>query len=208
VGVQECKCRQARHRTVDECGGLAAPERVRQAPVTQKRPVSTRRRRSSSGNTIIETVFTILPTFALICAFADFGLVIFRWSTMQNAIREGCRYAITFQTTTGSGQDASIKAVVEQYAFGLVKANDSPQHIFVNYYAPSDLNTAIATGGNVPGNLVEVSVQNISWPWLAPLSGALSWGLPVLRSSTPVTFSIYSSDVLGGYPAGVNSVTR
>jgi Flp pilus assembly protein TadG len=171
-------------------------------------PVSDRRRRSSGGNTLIETVFTILPTFALICAFADFGLVLFRWSTLQNAVREGCRYAITFQTTSsGTGQDASIKSIVEQYAFGFVKAADSPQHIFVNYYAPSDLNTPIATGGNIPGNVIEVSVQNVSWPWLAPLSGSLTWG-SAFRTTTPVTFSIYSSDVLGGYPAGVNSVTR
>lgn len=172
------------------------------------RSSSERRRRNSGGNTILETVFTILPTFALIFAFADFGLVIFRWSTLQNAVREGCRYAITFQTASGTGQDASIKSVVEQYAFGLVKASDSPAHIFVNYYAPNNLSTPVGSGGNVPGNLVEVSVQNVSWPWLAPLSGALGWGLPALRTSTPVTFSIYSSDILGGYPAGVNSVAR
>lgn len=156
---------------------------------------------------MVESVFTLLPTFALIFAFADFGLVLFRWTTMQNAVREGCRYAITFQTASGSGQDASIEAVVAQYAFGTVAVADSPQHIFVNYYAPTDLNTPIATGGNVPGNIVEVSVQNISWAWLAPLSGSLTWS-GALRSATPVTFSIYSSDVLGGYPAGVISVTR
>lgn len=154
-------------------------------------------------------MFTILPTFALICAFADFGLVIFRWSTMQNAVREGCRYAITFQTTSsGTGQDASIKSIVQQYAFGLVKTTDNPQHIFVNYYSPTNLNTPIGSGGNIPGNVVEVSVQNVSWPWLAPLSGAVGWGLPLFRTTTPVTFSIYSSDILGGYPAGVNSVAR
>src|ERR1035437_2596577 len=58
--------------------------------------ISDRRRQRSGGNALLETAFTIVPVFALICAFADFGLVLFRWSTMQNAIREGCRYAITF----------------------------------------------------------------------------------------------------------------
>lgn len=169
--------------------------------------VSGRRRRRSGGNTLIESVFTILPTFALFCAFADFGLVLFRWSTLQNAVREGCRYAITFQTSGGQGQDASIKSVVQQYAFGFVTANDSPAHIFVNYYSISDLNTAIASGGNIPGNVVEVSVQNITWQWLAPLSGSLLWG-SAIRTDAPITFATYSSDVLGGYPAGVNSVAR
>ncbi len=172
-----------------------------------KVPVSSRRRGHSGGNTLVEAVFTLLPTFALIFGFADFGLVLFRWTTMQNAVREGCRYAITFQTAAGSGQDASIQAVVAQYAFGTVGVNDNPPHIFVNYYSPTNLATPIATGGNVPGNMVEVSIQNISWAWLAPLSGSLTWS-GALRSGTPVTFAIYSSDVLGGYPAGVNSIAR
>jgi Flp pilus assembly protein TadG len=177
-----------------------------QRSFTPRQPISARRRRRSGGNTLIESVFTILPTFAIICAFADFGMVMFRWNTLQNAVREGCRYAITFQST-GGHQDASIKSVVQQYAFGFVTTSDSPAHIFVNYYSTSDLNTAITTGGNIPGNVVEVSVQNISWAWLAPLSGSLLWNSAV-RPSTPITLAIYSSDVLGGYPAGVNSVTR
>lgn len=174
-----------------------------------RRPVvSDRRRHRSGGNVFIESAFTLLPTFALIFAFVDFGLVLFRWNTFQNAVREGCRYAITFQTASaGTGQDASIKQIVQQYAFGMVTATDSPQHIFVRYYAPTNLNTPISTGGNIPGNVVEVSIQNVSWAWLAPLSGSLIWS-QAQRTSTPVTFAVFSSDVLGGYPAGVNSVAR
>ncbi len=142
------------------------------------------------GNAILEVVFTLLPTFALIFAFVDFGLLLFRWATLQNGVREGCRYAITFQTATGSGQDASIEAVVQQYAMNIVKTTDSPQHIFVKYYAVTNLNTPIASGGNVPGNIVEVSVQNISWAWLAPISGTV--GSNAYRSTTP----IYSRGVL------------
>ena len=59
---------------------------------------------------MLEAVFTLLPTFALIFAFVDFGLLLFRWATLQNAVREGCRYAITFQTATGKGQDASVES--------------------------------------------------------------------------------------------------
>lgn len=172
---------------------------------SETRTRQNRRRRSRSGQVIIEMAFTILPTFALLLAFIDFGLVLFRWSSLQNAVREGVRYAITFQTQTGQGQDASIKAIVQQYALGMVATTDTPQHIFVNYYAPASLNTpiAFANGGNVPGNVVEVSVQNISWAWLAPLSGSLS-----LRSTTPITLNVYSSDILGGFPAGVTTVQR
>lgn len=156
---------------------------------------------------VIEMAFTMLPMFAIIFAFVDFGLLLFRWSTLQNAVREGCRYAITYQTSGVLGQDASIEAIVQQYALGMVTTTDSPQHIFVNYYAPGSLTTAIpyASGGNIPGNLVEVSVQNISWAWLAPISGSFNGPF---RSTTPITLNVYSSDILGGYPAGSNSVSR
>jgi Flp pilus assembly protein TadG len=166
------------------------------------------RRRRSSGNVIIESVFTMLPTFALILAFVDFSLMLFRRSTLQNAVREGCRYAVTFQTSGALGQDASIEAVVQQYAMNFVTTSDSPQHIFVSYYAPTDLNNAIATGGNIPGNVVEVSVQNISFAWLAPLSGSFGAGIPFFRDSTPLSIAVYSSDILGGLPAGVTTVAR
>lgn len=175
-----------------------------------KTPVTEARRRRCGGNTVIESVFTLLPTFALIFAFIDFGLVVFRWSTLQNAVREGCRYAITFQTVAGKNQDASVQSVVQQYAMGMVTPTDSPQHIFVNYYDPAAMNTAIpfANGGNVPGNIVEVSVQNISWQWLAPLSGGFGGGTPTINNSAPIGLKVYSSDILGGYPAGKTSVAR
>lgn len=166
--------------------------------------------RRRSGNTLLEIAFTLLPTFAFLFAFIDYGLLLFRWTTLQNAVREGCRYAITFQTnpygTSNLGQDASIEAVVQQFAMGIVQTSDTPQDIFVKYYSPSNVNTPIASGGNVPGNIVEVSVQGVAWSWLAPLSGSYGGNVPFYRSSTPITLNVYSSDVLGGYPAGVNSV--
>lgn len=168
-----------------------------------KRPVSARRIRKSSGNSMIEGVFTILPTFALICAFLDFGMALFRWTTLQNAVREGCRYAITFQTGS-SGQDTAIRQVVATYAFGMISATDTT-HIQIHYYSPVDLTEQ--SPGNVPGNVVEVSVQGMSWAWMAPFSGSLSWGRS-LRTDSPIAISVYSSDIMGGYPAGVSTVTR
>ena len=158
---------------------------------------------------MVETIFTLLPMLALVCAFFDFGMLFFRWATLQNAVREGCRYAITFQTSGGSGQDASIEAVVQNYAMGVVRTTDNPQTIYVNYYSPSSLGTAIpvANGGNIPGNLVEVSVQGVPWNRLAPISGSFSNG-NFFRATNAVNLQVYSSDILGSYPAGVNSVTR
>jgi Flp pilus assembly protein TadG len=155
---------------------------------------------------MLETVFTFLPTLAMILIFADLGMMLFRWTTLQNAVREGCRYAVTFQTQGGgAGQDASIQRVVERYAMGIVKTTDSPNRIRVNYYSPTNLTTPLSSGGNLPGNVVEVSVQGVNLAWMMPLSSTLA---QPFYATSPLALNVYSSDILGGYPAGVTNVTR
>jgi len=190
------------------CGvaGALAGEEITGMDAREKSVAGMRRRaRRQSGNTIIEMAFTLVPTFALIFGFADFGIVLWRWTTLQNAVREGCRYAVTFRTNGTEGQDSSIEDVVTTYAMGLVTKNDTPQHIYVKYYAPGALTTPINSGGNVPNNIVEVSVQNYAISWITPLSGNLS---SPTRNTSAWSLNIYSSDLLGGYPAGVTSVTE
>jgi len=165
--------------------------------------VSARRRRSSGGNTMVEWMLTVLPSMAVITFMFDMTYALYGWDTIQNAVREGCRYAITFQTMSGMGQDASIKTTVMNDSMGLL-ANTSL--INVNYYAPTAPNTAIAApGGNVPNNIVEVSVLSYPLSWLFPISGTVA---NPYRSTSPAAINVYSSGILGGYPAGVSSVTR
>jgi len=185
--------------------------------------ISRHRRRVSGGNALVENVFTLLPTLAMIFMMSDMGIALFRWSTLQNAVREGSRYAVTFDHTVNGvsvGQDAAIKAKVAEYAMNMVTTTDNPVHIFVNYYpADGTTTTPIAVGanppGNSPGNVVEVSVQNISLSWLgllssnfASLSGSFGAGTPFYRNSTPVSLAVYSADIMGGYPINVTSVAR
>jgi Flp pilus assembly protein TadG len=162
--------------------------------------VTARRKRKSRGHAMIESAFTLLPMFALLFGIIDLCVMTFRWTTLQNAVREGVRYAITFQTSGSLGQTASIESVVEQNALGFVKAADSPQHIFVTY-----LNPDLSAGSNTPGNVVEVTVQNISFSYMAPLSGSLAGPL---YTSSPLTFKVVAADILGGYPVGVTSVSQ
>lgn len=158
----------------------------------------------------MESAFTLIPTFALIFAFIDFGLMLYRWSSLQNAVREGVRYAITFRTQTSPalGQTDSIKAIVEKNSMRLVRSTDSPQHIFVKFYTKTSPDVAITTGGNVPGNIVEVSVQNVSFSWVAPLSGSYGGNIAFYRNRTPFNLKVFAFDILGGYPVGVNSVAE
>jgi Flp pilus assembly protein TadG len=180
-----------------------------------QRGASVRRKRRSGGNALMEWMLVILPSMALICFFVDVTWALFTWATIQNAVREGCRYAITFQTQTGLGQDASIENTVVQWSMGLVNANQ----VTVAYYTESSPITLVSseTGstfsttcspapcGNVPNNIVQVSVQSYPLTWLFPFSGTL---INPFISSSPASISSYSYDVLGGYPAGVNSVSQ
>ena len=182
--------------------------------------VSERRRTKSSGSQFVELAFVLLPFFALITAFFDVSFVLFSWSTIQNAVREGCRYAITFQTAPPAGanwtcngqQDDCIKHAVAANAMGLVTATGGL--INVNYFTQANSNTPIAApNGNSPGNIVEVSILAYPLNWMIPLSGTGGGGMSnssasPYRPTSPTTVNVYSSDVLGGFPAGVNSVAR
>jgi len=165
-------------------------------------PISAARCRKSGGQKIIEFSLPFIPLFGLIFAITDFGFMIFRWTTLQNAVREGTRYAVTFQLDASGHQDTSIEDQVTAYGMGFVHTSDNPQTIFVKYYNPTTLaQIPTGTGGNVPGNLVTVSVQNKAFTWMAPLSATYG-----LRTTTPLTLNVYSSDILGGYPVGTTSV--
>jgi len=164
------------------------------------------RQRRRRGSQLVEMALILLPFMAIFCGFFDVCLAIMKWTTLQNAVREGCRYAVTFRTMSGMGQDMSIKTVVQGYSFGMVSAAASPAQITVNYYTTSAPNTLIAApNGNTPGNIVEVSVPNAPWAWIAPISGSL---LNPRYATSPLSITVTSADILGGYPAGVVSVSR
>jgi len=183
--------------------------------------VSERRRITSSGSQWVELAFVLLPFFALLTAFFDVSFVLFSWSTIQNAVREGCRYAITFQVAPPSGatwtctghQDNCIENDVVANSMGLVTVAGGL--INVNYYAQATPTTSIASpNGNTPGNIVIVSIQSYPLNWMIPLSGTGGGGFGnysstgAYRDQAPANINVYAADVLGGYPVGVSSVTR
>jgi Flp pilus assembly protein TadG len=166
-----------------------------------KTAISNNRRRKSGGQAIVENALTLIPMLTMILGITDFGLMIFRWTTLQNAVREGTRYAVTFQVDTSGTQDKSIENQVTAYGFGLVKTSDSPQTIFVKYYNPTTF-AQVTTNGNQPGNVVQVSVQGVKFSWISILNGTW-WSV---HSNSPLTLNVFASDVLGGFPVGTTSV--
>ena len=103
----------------------------------------------------------MLPLMAILFAVLDLSIAIFVKNTVQFAVCQGVRYAITSRTMTGMGQDASIKTVVQSYTLGFLD-HLSPDHvggnrIFITYYDPVSLAPVAGAGSNVGGNIVVVS---------------------------------------------------
>jgi Flp pilus assembly protein TadG len=177
---------------------------------------NSRRNRRRSGTGMLEIAFLLMPTFAILGGFVDIGMVVFTWATLQNAVREGTRYAITYQVDSSNHQITSIKNRVSQTAMGMVSASaDSTTgtnvpYVQVNFYTQptaSNPNGTLVTGtnSNASGNIVEVSIQNYPYALMAPFSGSLSAVTSTAFYATPGTtwrVQAYSADVLGGTPAG------
>jgi len=169
------------------------------------------RRRRQRGVEIIEFTLTLLPLLGFTFLLLDLGWAVYKRATLQFAVREGCRFAVTNQTVPlkdGNGKAYglvdSVKWTVQQRAMGFLgsTATDSGySQITVRFYDPnSSLTTPLAvptscatntgTPPNWGGNLVEVSVENYQ---AVPL-------VPLLRDATPLNFIARSSDRMEGNP--------
>jgi len=164
-------------------------EREKRGGAPRERRVIEARRRRQPGHALMEGGLVLIPFFALFFGIVDYGMAIFLRNTFQHAVREGVRYAVTYQTVNAStGQDASIKSVVQTNAMGFLDGANA-NLIQIHYY---DKNTLVETGSNSPGNIVEVSVQGYQWGVVAPL----------LRSASPIRLNAFSSDRMEALPDG------
>jgi hypothetical protein len=114
-------------------------------------------------------------------------------------VREGVRYAVTGQVSGALGQAASIKAVVQTQALGLLSGSQAAT-LSVHFLSPSctpspctltDLGTA--AGANQGGNIVEVKVTGYQFSPLAHL----------FHSAASITFNVTAADVIEGSSGGV-----
>jgi Flp pilus assembly protein TadG len=146
------------------------------------------RRRRQRGNTLLELSLVLLPVFALMMALVDFSLAIFLRSTFTHAAREGARFGITYRTINGLSHSESIKRVVQEQAMGFLNGQRGLDTIQIKWYLGVTPFTEVTAGPgrNADGNIVEVSIRNYTWSWLAP----------VWRPGTPLRMTITSADRL------------
>ena len=81
--------------------------------------------RRSRGQALVEFAFVAPIFFLLLFAIIDFGRYVYYVQILNNAAREGTRYAVVHGsrsfTPTGPGQDdPTIAAIVRNYAIGVI----------------------------------------------------------------------------------------
>ena len=156
-----------------------------------RRQVNTGARR---GSVLVESTLVLLPLLALLWGTFDLAFAIFVKNTMNFAVRQGVRYAVTSQTMPGLGQDDSIKSTVKNYSLGLADAlsadHNGMNRISITYYDPVTLAVVTGPGSNAGGNIVVVKATGLSWAWMIPL----------LRSPAPLQFSVASADIMEASP--------
>jgi Flp pilus assembly protein TadG len=163
------------------------------------------KRARQRGSTIVELALIMTPFMALCLAIVELSLPIFKKSTFTSAVREGCRYGITYQVayggTTYGSQTAAIKAVVQSNSMGFLNSSNASL-ILVKYY--DQVTFADVTGtanANRDGNIIEVSLAGYTHAWIAPVQwvfGPKSFGL----GGTALTINAVSADRLEALPTG------
>src|SRR5437764_1152273 len=70
------------------------------------------------GAAALETAIVMLPVVLLFCGVFQYGRLLMSWNVLNNAAREGCRYALVNNTSTTI--DTDVDTVVRQTMGGQV----------------------------------------------------------------------------------------
>lgn len=97
---------------------------------------------------MVELCLIFLPLFAIFLGVIDFSVVIFLRGMYQAAVREGVRYAITYNTTYDGAACGThtqcIQRVVQANTLGFLNGATGASYIKVNFYSPENLATPLA----------------------------------------------------------------
>jgi hypothetical protein len=147
---------------------------------------------NDSGQTLVEIAISLAIFLLLVVGTVDFGYLLGTKVTLQNAVRQGGRYAITGQCITGSSGACSqtrynsIVQIVENTSLGVVKSSE----IVLTCTdqgggCPGGLNGA---GG--PGDIVTITVSH-PYHFMTGLIGAFFPG----KSCTLTVSSSFKNEI-------------
>ncbi len=140
--------------------------------------------RSNAGQAFIETAIGVLVILGATWAVIDAGALFWTYMTLENAVTQATRYAVTQQTISGLNRVDSIKSILRQQAPGITIPDG--EITFLNI-----TNNSADPGG--PNDLIRISVQHVHAPLLpSPLA--------IFRSEFGRTFRINVSAMMANEP--------
>jgi Flp pilus assembly protein TadG len=155
------------------------------------------RKRRQAGSEIVEFGLLLLPFLALVFLILNVAWIFFGWACLQEGVREGVRFGVTGELLPpNTGLNSSISNVVQQYSFGFLRAANSPV-IDIQYYSPTTMQPLSGSGATDAGNVIRVTAS-IKLMSLAPLPGSHGG-----FTTSPITLTASSSDVMEGSPGGI-----
>lgn len=143
------------------------------------------RRARQRGAVQVEFALLLLPLLGFVMFIMDTAWVIFMQSTIQEAVREGVRVGVTAVAGSCGKVTCTVQQTVQAASFNFVQASN----VQVTYYSTTNgtlQSIPTAAGADVGGNIIQVSVSNVTVNSL----GA------ILRASTPITLAATASDVI------------
>ena len=83
------------------------------------------RHRADSGQTLVEFAISATIFLLLVLVIIDFSFLYFAKLTLQNAARQGGRYAITGQSMQGQTRQASIMQTIQDFGLGFASSSNT-----------------------------------------------------------------------------------
>lgn len=106
------------------------------------------------GATAVETALVMLPLFMFVFGIFEFGRMLMAWNILNNAAREGCRYALVNNTSTTISTD-----VTTQVTNRMAGLNTSAFTNFTVSVSGTHNGASTTVNNLVAGDLITVTVS-------------------------------------------------
>lgn len=124
------------------------------------------------GATAVETALVVLPLLMFLFGIFEYGRLLMDWNLLNNAAREGCRYALA--NNTNPSVNANVNGIVLNYMAGrnasfsnftvTVSGTHNGVVTPVNNLAPGDMITVTVSGNYQFMNIIPSVTMTSSSP--------------------------------------------
>jgi hypothetical protein len=185
-----------------------------------------RRKRRVVGQTTVEFALICLPFFIILFAIIDFSEIFFYENSLQNALREACRFATAgriIQAVDSSGhpqfETNSLgvvvpKAIPSNYGPGEASRNECIRYWFLSNCVLQNFpvsNIVITSAPNLPG-VPPVTTTNITtgYLYLQGTNGPSTWGPGNYNDYVQITATYHVNTItpLMGYMSGYSGLAN